>query len=141
MREVRTNLHSKEMPHTTEPPACTWLARRQAMLRQVRVERECEGWREIDRQLTRDQLSELQEQDSPSVSQSGVVWVEYYHDAVGWVIAKGYYDYGTREWIARYEPIGAGDTIKPVDAVAWLPIQAGVKPPRGLVIPKRLDCV
>ena len=67
------------------------------------------------------------------------MWVEYCHRALGWVVARGNYSYDEQQWIARYEPIGAGDHVRPVDVVAWCSIRPGVQLRHDRVVPDRLD--
>lgn len=101
--------------------------------------REAKGWREVDRKMTRNESAELPPGALGSAHRSRTVWVQYFHSGVGaYVASKGYYDIGVRRWMARYEPEELRDLVKHVDAVAWAPVQPGVAPWSGPIIPRRL---
>lgn len=114
---------------------------RQNQLRANRLKREAEGGHEVDRELTPEQIARLPAGGLRIGSRSATVWVQYFHGALGWAAARGYYSVDTGCWVVRYSPQEAGNHIKQVDAIAWAEVQPEVRPWSGLIVGQRLeDC-
>ena len=116
-----------------------FIDRRQAQLQTKRLQRGAEGWHEVDRKTTPEQIAQLPAGDPKMGNRSAAVWLEYFHDCLGWVTAKGFYALGTGCWMARYEPQEFRNIVKRVNPVAWAPIQPGVKLCGAPVIPQCLS--
>lgn len=111
--------------------AGSYVHSRPAQLRAKRLQREADGWHEVDRKLTPEQIAQLPAGDLKIGDRSAAIWMEYFHHALGWVTAQGCYFFDSGRWMARYKPEEFRNIVKQVDAVAWVPIRSAVKPCKG----------
>jgi len=117
-----------------------FIAYRAARLEEARRKQETEGWHEIDREMTPEQIEEISPGGPGRSSRSAAVWVRYLHRSLGrYVVSQGCYFFENAYWMAQYMPDELGDAIKRVEPIEWSPIRPGCRPEDVFIVPKHLS--
>jgi hypothetical protein len=139
MPEGRLTTNKEPRDFTVEERREKFMAYKQKLAAKADADEEATHWHKVDDPLTFDQQGKLPDGHPGKGGRTRLIWLKYHHlRRREIVVAKGYFDYGDGNWMARYEPEDDGDIVRLVVAIAWAYIEADVKPWDGTIIPTRL---